>query len=659
MNFLTPLSALIAAGIMIPALVALYFLKLRRQAMVVSSTLLWKKAIQDMQVNAPFQRLRKNLLLLLQLLILIALLFALARPTIHATAHPGQRVVILLDHSASMNATDGSPTRLDEAKRAALALIDQLAADGAGQIMVVSFAQHARVVQPFTGDLTRLRHAVRSVEPTDQASEIMPAFQLIEPFALKTQAGQGNTLTVHVISDGRVNLSSEEGLALRDASLRFIRIGSGSDLASAADNVGVVSLSARRDYEKPQVVQVFARLANFGPQAVKTHVTLSLDGQVLRVESSDLPDATDDGPGAQSLQFDFVWPDTAQIDLRHDHADALSADDRASLILAPARRLRVLLVTQGNAFLERVLRSVGVRELTVMDPEKYENQNPESLARGGWNTQGVIGATGEGFDVILFDAYSPREVPRVDGLYLGAVPPIEGLAILPARQSDSQTQVILDWVRDDPLMRYVVLDDVILGQPGRLTVPLDGVVLATGQAGPIMAKLTRHGVSHVVSSFDVLASNWPLYVSFPVFVDNAVRTLGMGSLAEASGVGYLTGQVAVVPLDSEGDAPRYDGPAVMDGRVSQGQAVLPAFTQVGVYASGTEMDPPFDRLAVNLLNATESNLRPADQLEVGTVKVEGQTRTASIRQEAWPWFAWAALAVLMVEWLFYTRRMHL
>src|SRR5580704_16755848 len=109
------LPALAAAAIAIPALVILYFLKLRRKEMAVSSTLLWRKAVQDLQVNAPFQRLRKNLLLLLQLLLLTALLLGLARPVLNYTPGAGARSIILIDRSASMSATDmpGGHTRLE------------------------------------------------------------------------------------------------------------------------------------------------------------------------------------------------------------------------------------------------------------------------------------------------------------------------------------------------------------------------------------------------------------------------------------------------------------------------------------------------------------------------------------------------------------------
>src|SRR5277367_1285545 len=120
-HFLSPLAAVIAAAIALPLLLILYFLKLRRREMPVSSTFLWKKAVQDLQVNAPFQKLRRNLLFFLQLLLLLLLALALSRPVTNYTPGAGKLSVILIDRSASMNALDqpGGKSRLDEAKRRA------------------------------------------------------------------------------------------------------------------------------------------------------------------------------------------------------------------------------------------------------------------------------------------------------------------------------------------------------------------------------------------------------------------------------------------------------------------------------------------------------------------------------------------------------------
>ena len=82
MNFLPTLPpwqwALIA--VVPPAVVALYFLKLRRQPLEVPSTYLWQKSIEDLHVNSLWQRIRQNLLMYLQLLLLLLVIFALLRP---------------------------------------------------------------------------------------------------------------------------------------------------------------------------------------------------------------------------------------------------------------------------------------------------------------------------------------------------------------------------------------------------------------------------------------------------------------------------------------------------------------------------------------------------------------------------------------------------
>src|SRR5688572_27104996 len=128
-NFTNWQAGLLAGAIVVPSLLILYFLKLRRREQTVPSTLLWRKAIQDLQVNAPFQKLRRNLLLLLQMLLLLLLTLALARPVTKYTQVAGKTTVLLIDRSASMSASDPElkgKTRLDEAKARAKALVSTL-----------------------------------------------------------------------------------------------------------------------------------------------------------------------------------------------------------------------------------------------------------------------------------------------------------------------------------------------------------------------------------------------------------------------------------------------------------------------------------------------------------------------------------------------------
>ncbi|MEM1211963.1 MAG: VWA domain-containing protein [Planctomycetota bacterium] len=695
MSFLSPLTALLAAAIAIPALVALYFLKLKRKKVEVPTTLLWQRAVHDLQVNTPFQRIRNSWMLWLQLLLLIALLLAMAQPVLDRPAEAGGRTVIVIDRSASMNVRDAvgldgsTKSRLAAAKEAALAIIDGLedslgasAGDGAdsssgGGVMIVAFAERAVTVQAFTNDVGRLREAVRGIEGTDQRSRFGSAMSLVEPFTLGDQAGAGAVL-VHVLSDGRHHAGAEPA-ALGSAEVLYTRLGGGGDLAEGvssgfADNVGLIAMSARRGLEAAERVQVYARLANYGVEPVTTNVSLRLDGRPVSgaVRSVTVPPAgalSPDGvpgePGSAQVQFDFQWTDSALIEVSHSHDDSLQADDTAAMVLAPSRRLRVLVVTDGNPYLIAGVRAARPAALVTVGPEAYEALDPETLARGGWAAGDDEAGEGVGFDVVIFDAHSPAVVPPVPSLSFGAIPPIAGLEIRPSPEGAPGAEYLLQWRRDHALMRNVELADVVLRRPGRLMLPSGAAVLATATAGPVMAEVRRDGLRHIVSSFAVLETDWPLFVSFPTFFQNALTTLSLGGLTGEAGIVYRTGENARLAGAFAAQTVRYRGPEALTGSVTatggtgdgSGVVVLPAFPRVGVYESEDGLDPPLDRLPVNLLDPLESDIRPAGVIRVGARAVEGTSEQAVVQREVWPWLVWGALGLLLLEWAVYTWRM--
>ena len=131
-----------------PAVLSLYFLKLKRKRLEVSSTLLWRKTLEDIHVNSIWQRLRKNLLLYLQLAFLALLILACLRPGWSGQDRIGERRIYVIDNSASMQSTDISPSRLDLAKEKIKNLLSETASDDVG--MVIAFSDRADVRLGFT-----------------------------------------------------------------------------------------------------------------------------------------------------------------------------------------------------------------------------------------------------------------------------------------------------------------------------------------------------------------------------------------------------------------------------------------------------------------------------------------------------------------------------
>ena len=700
MNFLNPLAALIAAGVAVPALLALYFLKLRRQERPVSSTILWRKAVQDLQVNAPFQKLRKNLLLLLQLLALAALLLALARPVSAGRPTAGESTVILIDRSASMNAPDGGEpgstvTRLEAAKRRAKELVDTM---GRGdRAMVVSFSDAADTRQAFTADAAALRRAIDAIGPSDRPTRLADAFKLADA-QLQFDVDQlrpDAQNDVFLYSDGVVADSAE--LSLRGR-LHYEPVGR-ADTA----NVALVALSAKRNYERPTEVQVFARLANYGPEPVNAAVRLSV-AEVSATAGGAAPAAADfvvrdtsasvdlppsrwtDEERAAAETGGFVARDSVEFTLELTTAavirvqqmrggDGLPADDAAEVVVPPPEPLSVLLVTDGNPYLERlVLGALDLRDPKVVTPAQYDAAVPDT------------------YDVIVFDRHSPEKLPPAGNfVYFGGV--ARGLKLKQATDAGqplfTEGNLVLDWDRDHPILRGLNLSKLYARTAMRLDVPLEAKAIVEGLKGPLVVLYREGRRRHLVVAFDTLESNWPLRQSFPYFMYNALQFMAAGEDMDLR-QSYQPGEAVRIPrlnlqrigrdgTQAAGDTAgreavrsiRLDGPT---GRraievPADGEFVIPqdATERVGLY--GTEPPvPQFEHFAVNLLDAAESDLtprpkdRPPGDLQSGGGNPAGGTASADAgRQVEWWWWLVAAvgLPLLMVEWFVYTRRVHL
>src|SRR4249920_1339869 len=161
MPFISPLA--LAGLVFIPAVIAMYLLKLRRDQAVVPSTLLWSRLLTDVEANAPWQRLRRSLLLLIQLLLVLALVLLAARPFLERPAGLARDVVLVMDTSASMGATDVAPNRLAAARDAAMAALKDLPTGG--KVSVIAADRTARIVVNETTDLSRVRQAIDDLRP--------------------------------------------------------------------------------------------------------------------------------------------------------------------------------------------------------------------------------------------------------------------------------------------------------------------------------------------------------------------------------------------------------------------------------------------------------------------------------------------------------------
>ena len=639
-------------GAVPPALIALYFLKLRRQPLEVPSTFLWKRSIEDLSVNSLWQRLRRNLLLLLQLLVVAGLMAAVLRPSWQSNRLIGGRYIFLVDASASMSATDVAPNRLEEAKRRVGELLDEMASGD--KAMLISFSDRARVEQSYTGNVQDLRRALAAIRQTNHTTSLDEALRLASGLAnpgrsatemSDNQVAEPLPAKLYIFSDGR--FPDVRGFSLGNLDPFFVPIGD-----AEAANVGIVGFSTQRNEDKPDQLQAFARLENHSSTEANVSLELRLDGNLIDARQVKIP-----ADGADSEVFAAGAVESGVLRLVLAPADFLAQDNEAWAVVNPPRRTKVLLVTPGNPPLSRALRVPAAQQWSDVSEEK-----PAALDTPEYLKQAASGAV----DLVIYDRCRPKEMPQANTLFIGSLPPVPGWG-----EGDAVVQPqIIDTDRAHPIMQSLELGDVDIMEARPLKPPAGSARLIESNKGPLMAIAAREGFEDAVLGFELISveqgaavsnTTWPIKLSFPVFLSNVLQYFG-GNREAAGSANYRPGQSAILRTDTTGplvvSTPSHEHIEVPRDR--QNTYNFTRTDELGVYdvQSGGKT---IQRFAVNLFDSNESDIRARaeEAVKIGHVEVAGQSHWEGGRRELWRFLLLAALGVLLFEWYIYNRRVYL
>ncbi len=678
-NMLTWWQWLILAAVP-PAIIALYFLKLKRRPLVVPSTYLWHRSIEDLHVNTIWQRLRRNLLLFLQLLLIFLAMLAVLRPGWRGSKVSGNRFIFVIDNSASMQATDSGPSRLAAAKRQAEAMIDQMTARDVG--MIVSSADTARIEQMFTHNRRSLRKSLEAIRPTQRATSLSEALKVASGLANPGRSAEDATdvqvadplpATLCVFSDG--NFPDVSDFRLGNLDPVYMPIGT-----EEAANVGILAFNVRRSESDPTLSQAFARLENFGRTQASVSVELRLDGRTIDADELQIPSGE-----SRRVAFELGHIDSGVLELRASTRDHLTCDDAAWTVVNPPQKSELLIVTPGNNVLAHAFAAPTVLELAEVTLE-----SPDFLEQKQYEQQAAVGA----YDLVIYDRCQPKQMPQANTLFIGAIPPAErgegedaGQTGPAAEDPDAQAAgwragpkvpvpAIIDTNASHPLMQWIDMVQVDLAEGTPLEMPPGGTVLVDSHAGPMFAVAPRASFQDAVMGFVLvgervgdqgtreryIGTNWWLRGSFPVFVLNLLEYLG-GDRTASGAAPVRPGQ----PVTLENPDPRSPlevrtpaGETIALKEESPGKYTFTGTTELGVYdvlCGGQAVQ----RFAVNLFDRSESNIPTSQNIKIGRGSpIKGEASGSDItRRELWKWLLLFGLTVLLVEWYIYHRRVYL
>lgn len=604
MNFLNPL-ALLAALLAVP-IILLYLLRLQRREQPVSSTLLWRQVIMDREANTLWQKLRRNLLLLLQLFTLLFLVFALIRPYVNVQSQLSGKLIVLLDTSASMLATDVAPSRFEAARAEALKLIDQLGNND--QMTLIAVDDAPRILSTTTNDASQLRASLNDIAPTLTTANWSAAISLAAGLG-----GEGTTTIV--ISDG----ANAEDMQLLQGAARYIPIG------SSGDNIAISTLSLRRTVRG---LSAFVRVSNNGAQDDSVLVSLKADGNLIDARTLAVP-------AGQSATWTINAMDpaitTLQASIDQAKHNTLSADDQAYAVNVNNTMRRALLLTRGNRFLEqamsalpnlRTTRAVALPPASEQTYDLYVLDNMTVTLPANANaliigTQSVFSTSG----TFSNTAYVRTEThPIVQDL-------------------DWRTINVLDIQR---VNAPATLRPVILTQGGPALLAGEGVPMRN------LTQLRRA----VVLPFELRRSDLPLQIAFPILMANVVDYL-----APPQGLNVPTqvrpGEIVALPEGAVVQPPG-QSPVAVDARGFANTNIAGIYGfRLNTSAASEAMNG--GAFAVNFLNPIESAIAPNPQLQVGNATTNATVQTQLTQREFWNVMAVLALLLLIAEWWVYQR----
>lgn len=640
MGFFAPLALL--ALPLLGLIIALYLLKLRRPSAPVASLHLWGSITRDREANSLWQRLRVSLLLLLQVIALLALILALARPWVPSEERIGQNVVVVMDVSASMASRDkaGGQTRLEIAQSRAKDIVDAMPQGATAMLIAADY--HAAIVVPSTDDHSRLRTAIDALHAQPVPTDLTEALRLAGAVA----ARESNS-AVWILSDGAFPSLSDQVDPIA-GSITYVPVGTDTG------NQGITALSLDKGAAG---LSLFVQVSNSEPVTVSRRLDLIADDAPWSARNVVI--------GPSSTQ-EIIVPDipisARVLGAELAGSDALDLDNRAWVVNRASVPANVLLVTSGDKFLELSLSLLPTVNLYKVAPEDYKhdatlNGTPFDLTVFSASMPVTTVQTLPASGILMFDPPSPNPLIQVSGVIT------EPVLTLP-RASEVGDPAS----GREPLLRYVDLSELHIARASSLVLPTWGRTVLSAQNGPIIVAGEQNSRNVVVFGFDLHDSDLAVQTAFPLLMRNIVTyllPLPAGGLPASVAPGQ---PVSIQPVSNAVDHVIVEDPTAKESTFNVGSSHTSVAygdtSRVGLYyvtQYAGESIVAQEAFAVNLFSRDESLTPPdpAPGLPAGNAPRPGaqatQSEQGAFRRELWPVIALAGFLVLLLEWAFTQR----
>lgn len=628
MTFLNP-AAFYLLGV-IPIVIAMHFLKLRRKRLVVSSIMLWRESAEDQKANVPFQRLRNLLLPILQSIFLLLIVVSVARPALRVPGVIDGKIIFIVDNSASMLSNEMGETRLTLAKQEVKKQIRQMTASG-GVMIMTTHSSKPFIEQTWTTDREKLIQAVDNIKSTDSGGNFTYVFDHARRYLDSPQD------QIIFISDTFENIPDTS------TPIRSIAVG------SEADNIGIVTFNLERSSKH---FHVLAGIQNWTDATRDIDLRLELSGGRSIDEKTVSIPAGDVKSVLFSVKTDRLHGEVISLNLV-DVNDDFELDNRVWAILNTKKQFRLLLVSDKNQpFLIDLLRNYGdYVELQTVATDEFHSSGDA--------------------DVVIFDRALPLEHSLLNKsrtknyIFINWRSELLSLTDAPIEIIRSVVNVIGEYTTH-PIMQDVSLIGMGVKESVNRNLPIWGESLIETEKGTLIWLGSESGIRILVFEFDAFnpeiaafATTIPdgpllMYQCLAWFETNTYPIQALTDQPLHTDRQFHTGELLKVDV-SNMDESVVQVKKPDNTLVKLEDAVFSETDQIGIYSVFVG-DTLFERFAVNLVDSDESTLSPTTTKSKNqNVENQKEQQLQTFKREVWQWSVLFAVCLLLCEWWFYHR----
>ena len=466
----------------IPLIIVLYLLKQQAVDHVFSSNMLWQEIYKNLEAKTPFDKLRQNILLYLQILVVLLLVFAMMGPV---WKHGGssRQAVFVMDTSASMKYEyKEKENRLQHSIALAKKQLDSL--EQGTQITILSCAQESSLVYQGEDAFTAKRR-LEDLSATQEEGDLSKASVMLNRTILSD-----HETDVYCYTDTKC---SEDEL-LRDQDHVSLHVNS---VYTTGENclISYINYSVTK-----QGVEALCKVENDGKSAQTQDVSLYAGDTLLEVQT-----ITIEPQKSEIVYFKNHKEKTdgsVVLTAELSQKDALTDDNRQSTVVTDSQEKRALLLTEGNVFLEKAL-SLDDR-VTVMKSESAE----------------VLRQKEDVYDLYVLDGV---ELP--DNMTLADLPEQAAVLFLhyPGKIGESVAQKkekdVVATFSKSAVTQYVQGKTFAVAEAQPYVLPKDGVPFLKGENGETIGYTTKYGGRNLaVLGVDLHQTDFALQTEFPIFM---------------------------------------------------------------------------------------------------------------------------------------------